>query len=152
MSINISEAVALLLDPDNRIAYQALQDLQAESEASDRVYPHMDQFSAMLDSDNSYVRTRGLTLLAYNARWDTDYKIDEVIDRYLKHITDVKPITARQCIKLLPMIAKYKPELKEDILSALYKANVSFYPDSMQTLVWKDIQTARRKIQKEETP
>ena len=152
MSINISETVALLLDPDSRVAYRALQDLQAESEASDRVYPHMDQFSAMLDSDNSYVRTRGLTLLAYNARWDTDYKIDEVIDRYLKHITDVKPITARQCIKLLPMIAKYKPELREDILSALYKANVSFYPDSMQTLVWKGIQTARRKIQKEETP
>ena len=49
-------------------------------------------------------------MLAYNVRGDRDNKIDEIIDGYLKHITDVKPITARQCIKLLPMIAKDKPE------------------------------------------
>ena len=79
---------------------------------------------------------------------EEDYKIDEVIDKYLKHITDVKPITARQCIKLLPIIAKYKPELKNDILSALYKADVSVYDDSMQPLVYKDIQKALKEIQK----
>ena len=66
----------------------------------------------------------------------------------MKHITDVKPITARQCIKLLPMIAKDKPELKEDILSALHKADVSFYEDSMRPLVYKDIQKALKEIQK----
>ena len=50
----------------------------------------MDRLSVIHDSDNSYVRIRGLTLLAYNAKWDKDYKIDEIIDKYLKHITDVK--------------------------------------------------------------
>ena len=108
----------------------------------------MDRLSDMLESDNSYIRTRGLTLLAYNARWDRDNKIDEIIDGYLKHITDVKPITARQCIKLLPVIAKDKPELKEDILSALRRADVSFYEDSMRPLVYKDIQKALKEIQK----
>ena len=33
----------------------------------------------MLDSDNSYIRTRGLVLLACHAKWDVDYKIDELI-------------------------------------------------------------------------
>jgi len=108
----------------------------------------MDRLSNMLDSDNSYIRTRGLTLLAYNAKWDKDYKIDEVIDKYLKHITDVKPITARQCIKLLPIIAKHKPELKNDVLSALHKADISIYEDSMQSLVYKDIQKTLKVIQK----
>ena len=108
----------------------------------------MDRLSDMLDSDNSYIRTRGLTLLAYNAKWDKDYKIDEVIDKYLKHITDVKPITARQCIKLLPIIAKHKPELKNDVLSALHKADISIYEDSMQSLVYKDIQKSLKVIQK----
>lgn len=102
----------------------------------------------MLDSDNSYIRTRGLTLIACSAQWDEDYKIDEIIDKYLKHITDVKPITARQCIKLLPLIAEHKPELKEDIRSALYKADISIYDDSMGPLVYKDIQKALKKIQK----
>lgn len=64
------------------------------------------------------------------------------------HITDVKPITARQCIKLLPIIAKYKPELRNDIISALHKANICVYDDSMQPLVYKDIQKALKKIQK----
>ena len=108
----------------------------------------MDRLSDMLDSDNSYIRTRRLTLLAYNAKWDKDYKIDEVIDKYLKHITDVKLITARQCIKLLPIIAKHKPELKSDILSKLHKADISISEDSMQSLVYKDIQKSLKVIQK----
>ena len=148
MSVNIAETFELLLDKNNNVAYKALQLLQKESEERNCVYPYMDRLSDMLDSDNSYIRTRGLTLLAYNAKWDKDNKIDEIIDKYLKHITDIKPITARQCIKLLPIIAEYKPELKNDILSALHKANISIYGDSMQSLIHKDIQKALNEIQK----
>ena len=145
---NIGETFELLFDKNNNVAYKAFQELQKESEETDCVYPFIDRLSDMLDSDNSYIRTRGLTLLAYNAKWDKEYKVDEIIDEYLKHITDVKPITARQCIKLLPIIAKHKPELKNDFLSALNKANISIYDDSMQPLVYKDIQKALKEIKK----
>ena len=145
---NIEETFELLFDKNNNVAYKALQELQKESEETDCVYPFIDRLSDMLDSDNSYIRTRGLTLLAYNAKWDKEYKVDEIIDEQLKHITDVKPITARQCIKLLPIIAKHKPELKNDILSALNKANISIYDYSMQPLVYKDIQKALKEIKK----
>ena len=148
VSLNIEETFESLLDKNNNVAYKALQKLQKESEETDCVYPYMDRLSEMLDSDNSYIRTRGLTLIAYNSKWDKDYKIDEIIDKFLKHITDMKPITARQCIKLLPIVAKYKPELKNDILSALNKANISVYEDSMQSLVYKDVQKALKEIQK----
>ena len=145
---NIGETFELLFDKNNNVAYKALQELHKESEETDCVYPFIDRLSDMLDSDNSYIRTRGLTLLAYNAKWDKEYKVDEIINEYLKHITDVKPITARQCIKLLPIIAKHKPELKNDILSALNKANISIYDYSMQPLVYKDIQKALKEIKK----
>ena len=145
---NIGETFELLFDKNNNVAYKAFQELQKESEETDCVYPFIDRLSDMFDSDNSYIRTRGLTLLAYNAKWDKEYKVDEIIDEYLKHITDVKPITARQCIKLLPIIAKHKPELKNDILSALNKANISIYDYSMQPLVYKDIQKALKEIKK----
>lgn len=138
----------MLFDKNNNVAYKALQELQKESEKTNAVYVYMDRLGDMLDSDNSYIRTRGLVLLAYNARWDIDNKIDEIIDEYLKHITDVKPIMARQCIKLLPMVAREKPELRNDICSALQKADISFYDDSMQPLVYKDIQKALKEIQK----
>ncbi|MCI9126722.1 MAG: SufBD protein [Eubacterium sp.] len=147
MTVNIAETFELLFDKNNKVAYKALQELQKESEEANCVYPYMDRLSDMLDSDNSYIRTRGLTLIAYNAKWDKDYKIDEIIDKYLRHITDVKPITARQCIKLLSIIVKYKPELRNDILSALHKANLCIYDDSMQPLVYKDIQKVLKEIQ-----
>lgn len=148
MSLNIAKTFESLFDKNNNVAYKALQELLKESEETDCVYPYIDRLSDMLDNDNSYIRTRGLTLLAYNAKWDKDYKFDEIIDKYLKHITDVKPITARQCIKLLPLVAKYKPELKNDILSALHKANICVYGDNMQPLVYKDIQKALNEIHK----
>ena len=148
MAADIAKTFELLFDKNNNTAYKALQELQKISEETDKVYPFMDRLGDMMDSDNSYIRTRGITLLAYNAKWDRDHKIDEMIDSYLKHITDAKPITARQCIKLLPMIAKSKPDLKDDILLALQKADVSVYADSMQPLVYKDIQKALKEIQK----
>lgn len=146
--LHVAETFALLFDKNNHIAYKALRDLQKESEETDHLYPYMDQLSTMLDSENSYIRTRGLTLLAYNAKWDKDCKIEKVLDQYLEHIMDAKPITARQCIKLLPMIAEYKPELREDILSALLQADISIYDSSMRPLVYRDIQKAVKEIQK----
>lgn len=148
MEMNVEDNFTLLFDRNNNTAYKALQTLQKECEESDRVYCYMDQLADMIDSDNSYIRTRGLTLIAYNAKWDKDNKIDEIIDKYLKHIEDVKPITARQCIKLLPLIVKNKPELRYDIVSALQKADVSIYADSMQSLVYKDIQNSLAEIEK----
>lgn len=147
MKENVDELYALLFDLNDKIAYKALQALQQLSEETADVYRYMDNFADMLDSDNSYIRTRGLTLIAYNAKWDIDHKVDELLDKYLKHITNIKPITARQCIKLLPKIAKAKPELKNDILSALRKANVSGFPDSMQSLLYKDIRNSLAEIQ-----
>ena len=148
MEINVVDNFRLLFEKNNNTAYKALQILQKECEKSDKVYCYMDKLADMIGSDNSYIRTRGITQIAYNSKWDKDNKIDEIIDEYLKNIEDVKPITARQCIKLLPMIAKNKPELKEDIVSALQKADISIYADSMQPLVYKDIQNSLAEIEK----
>lgn len=72
---NIAETFELLFDKNNNVAYKALQKLQKESAETDCVYPYMDRLSDMLDSDNSYIRTRGLTLIAYNAKWDKIIKL-----------------------------------------------------------------------------
>ncbi len=143
---NITELINMLCVKDNNTAYTAMKTLQNESNENNSVYSYMDKFADMMEDDNSYIRTRGLVLFASNAKWDVDNKIDEYIDRYLKHIVDKKPITSRQCIKMLPVIAKYKSELKTDIITALKKADISIYADSMQPLVYKDIQEALANI------
>ncbi|NMA85389.1 MAG: SufBD protein [Epulopiscium sp.] len=130
---------------DNQ-AYQCLKQLKDKSSHSAEVYEFFDTFAEMLSNTNSYIRTRGIVLIAANAKWDVDYKIDEIIDEYLKHIVDDKPITARQCIKALPSIVKYKPDLKNDIENALHRANPSRYKESMQSLIFKDIQKSLEDI------
>lgn len=143
---DVQELVYGLRDKNNKYAYQCLKQLEYESINSDTVYSYFDFFASMLNDANSYIRTRGILLIAANAKWDTDYKIDEIIDSYLKHIMDDKPITARQTIKALPAIAKYKPDLKNDICNALRSANLQIYRSNMQPLVYKDIQEALRTI------
>ena len=138
--INIEELVGNLTLKDNKKAYSSLKILLEESRKSDKVYAYFDRYAEMMEDENSYIRTRGLLLTAANARWDTENKIDEVIDAYLK------PITARQCIQALPEIAKYKPDLSEAIIQALERMDVSQYPDSMRPLVEKDIRAVLKEL------
>lgn len=144
---SVARAFDQLFSKDNSSAYKALQELQGISENTNLVYPYMDKLKDMLGSDNSYIRTRALTLIAHNARWDEGGKINGMIDAYLKHITDDKPITARQCIRLLPIIAEHKPELRVKIVEALRNANIGFFSESMRPLVRKDITEALLKIE-----
>lgn len=143
---SVAELIERLYSKDNRVAYQALQLLETRSEKSNSVYKFFDRFAEMIDHSNSYVRTRGIILISVNAKWDKENKIDEIIDNYLKHISDEKPITARQCIKALPSIARYKSDLVECIREALMKVDATIYGDSMQTLVYKDISSSLKKI------
>ena len=143
---SIAELINGLFDKNDKAAHKRLKELVSTSEPSNDVYKFFDTFADMIDSDNSYIRARGLLLISANAKWDKDCKIDEIIDKYLHHIMDEKPITARQCIKALPNIAKHKPELVDVICSALRKANPLRYADSMQSLVSGDIEAAIKAI------
>ena len=135
----VEELLEFLTSRNNSQAYQALKALEEMSAESNCLYPHMDKFIAMASSGNSYVRTRGLALIAHNAKWD----VDGIIDGYLEHITDEKPICARQCIKLLPLLAEAKPALAPKIV--INKTENEFtaqiphrYADSMRPLVQND--------------
>jgi len=145
---SITELIENLFSKDNKVAYQALQMLQTESEKSNAVYKFFDRFAEMIENNNSYIRSRGIILISANAKWDTENKINKIIEDYLKHILDEKPITARQCIKSLPNIAKYKSNLVEHIKETLLKADVTIYSDSMQALVYKDISSTLRQIKR----
>lgn len=134
----MEELIKNLYSSHTNIAYDCLKKLQELSYINNNVYGYFDEFAQMLDSKNSYIRTRGITLIACNAKWDKDNKINKIIDKYLDHIEDDKPITSRQCIKALESIVKNKPELIPTIKNRLLKINYLKYNDSMQALVFKD--------------
>ena len=80
-----------------------------------------------------------LYILAANAQWDEENRLDSILPDFLAHITDEKPITARQCIKALAQVGQVKPQYIPRILSCLRDADLSKYKDSMRPLIEKDI-------------
>ena len=144
--MDFDTCITRLTGKDAKAAYSLAQQITEESRASDAWYSHFDEFATLLSHKNSLVRNRAISILAANARWDRECRFDALLDEFLSHVTDVKPITARQCVAVLPEIAEVKPELIPRIRIALEQADLSSYPDSMRSLVLKDIVAALQEI------
>ena len=143
--MELDQLVQALTGSNDRYAYACLKELLMQSENSDAVFAYFDRFAAMMSAQNSYQRSRGLLLIAANAQWDTEGKVQEILPEYLRHITDEKPITARQCIRALPQLVAGQPALAPAVLQALQTAKPQ-YADSMQGLVQRDIAAAAQAI------
>ena len=139
--------IARLTGKNAKDAYAFAQQIVKESRASEIWYPYFDRVAELLRHKNSLVRNRAIAILAVNARWDREGKFDALLDEFLTHVTDVKPITARQCLAALPEVMEAKPALSPRIRSALEQADLSGYADSMRSLVLKDIVTVLQKIE-----
>ena len=136
----MEDLIENLYNLDNTIAYSCLKELEKISYSSKEVYKYFDKFVEMLDNKSSYIRTRGIVLISSNAKWDIDNKINLIINKFLEHIEDEKAITSRQCIKSLENIIKYKNELIPIIKNKLLKLNYLKYEESMQSLIFKDVE------------
>ena len=133
-----------LIAKDDKYACAFADKVISESQKTDEWYEYFDDFASLLDHPKSLVRNRVLYILAANAQWDEENRFDSILSDFLAHITDEKPITARQCIKSLAQIGLAKPQYIPRIVSGLQSADLSKYKDSMRPLIEKDIaETAR---------
>ena len=129
---------------DDKYACALADKIISESQETDAWYEYFDTFASLLSHPKSLVRNRVLHILAANAQWDEENRFDAILDDYLAHITDEKPITARQCIKALAQVGLAKPQYVEKILWSLRSADLSKYKDSMRPLIEKDIAETER--------
>ena len=134
-----TKVLAMLTSKDDKSACAYAEKIVSESRETNRWYGCFEEFSSLLEHPKSLVRNRALAILAANARWDEEDRFGLILDSFLSHITDEKPITARQCVKALAEIGKEKPQYIPKILSALQNADLSRYKDSMRPLIEKDI-------------
>ena len=135
--------LAALTGKDDKYACALTEKIIAESRESDEWYGYFEDFASLLDHPKSLVRNRAIYLLAANVQWDDKNRFDRILRTFLEHITDEKPITARQCIKALAPIGLAKPQYIPRILSSLEGADLSKYKDSMRPLIEKDIRETR---------
>ena len=131
--------IANLTAKDDKYACAFADKIISESQETDEWYEYFDDFASLLGHPKSLVRNRVLYILAANAQWDDEKHFDSIISDFLIHITDEKPITARQCVKALAQIGLAKPQYIPRILACLKSADLSKYKDSMRPLIEKDI-------------
>lgn len=136
---DIPQLVEWLSRKEDKLRYQAFLLLQSRSAQSDDVYPYWDDLKCKLSSDNSYQRSIGLMLLAENVRWDTENKMEGVMDDYLAILHDEKPITVRQCIQSLGIIVESLSQPPVKIVSALLSLNLMDIKETMRKSILLDI-------------
>ena len=135
----MQEIVAKLTAKDDRFACAFADRIIAESRQTDTWYKCFDAFATLLNHPKSLVRNRALHILAVNVRWDEENRFDAILPELLSHVTDEKPITARQCIQALAQVGLAKPQYIPQILDCFHNADLSKYKDSMRPLIEKDM-------------
>ena len=138
-SITKETIITGLTAKDDKYACALADKIISESRETDKWYEYFGDFATLLKHPKSLVRNRALHILAANAQWDDKNRFDAILPEFLSHITDEKPITARQCIKALSLVGKAKPQYIARILLALREADLSKYKDSMCPLIERDI-------------
>ena len=142
----MQDIIAELTAKDDKYACAIADKIISKSQDTDEWYEYFDEFALLLNHPKSLVRNRVLYILAANAQWDEENRFETIMSDYLAHITDEKPITARQCIKALAQVGEAKPQYIPRILSAFREADLSKYKDSMRPLIEKDILETEKRL------
>lgn len=139
---DIAFLIPLLNEQDDTVRYPAFLVLSARSKDQPDVYPYWNVFAEKLDSDNSFQRNIGATLVGLNVRWDEKRLFGTVFSRLMRQCTDEKPITARLTIQTIPGWAEYAPELLGETVAILTGINIMSFRETMRKLVLIDIMEA----------
>ena len=145
----MQEIIAKLTAKDDKYACAIADKIISESQDTDEWYEYFDTFASLLNHPKSLVRNRVLYILAANAQWDDENRFDAILDDYLAHVTDEKPITARQCIKALRQIGLAKPQYISRIITHFRNADLSKYKDSMRPLIERDMAETEKTLTKQ---
>ena len=141
-----AEIAAMLTAKDDKYACALADKIISESQETDEWYEYFDDVASLLDHPKSLVRNRVLHILAANAQWDAENRFDAILSDFLTHITDEKPITARQCVKALAQAGVAKPQYIPRILSCFQEADLSKYKDSMRPLIERDMTETKKAL------
>ena len=142
----MQEIINKLTAKDDKFACALADKIIVESRECDTWYEYFDAFASLLNHPKSLVRNRALHILAANAQWDVENRFDAILPEFLTHVTDEKPITARQCIQALAQVGLAKPQYIPQILDCFHNVDLSKYKDSMRPLIEKDMAEAEKTL------
>lgn len=116
-NINLAD----LSSPDPKVKYSCARDLLAIAKDSPaEVYPHIDYFVELLDSENNILKWTAIDIIGFLSKVDEEKRIDKLMGKLFGLLTTGNMITANHAITLTD-IALAKPELQKKIMAELLK-------------------------------
>ena len=95
----------------------------------EKLYPHMDFFTALLDSKYRILTWNAMAIIANLAKVDEDKKFDEIFDKYYGFLNDAYMVTVANVVGNSAKIALAKPYLAKKVTNELLKVeNISTTP------------------------
>jgi len=95
----------------------------------EKLYPHMDFFTALLDSNYRILTWNAMAIIANLARVDEDKKFDAIFDKYFGFLNDAYMVTVANVVGNSAKIALAKPYLTQKITNELLKVeNIATTP------------------------
>jgi hypothetical protein len=111
-----------LSSDDPKIKYGCARNLLTVARKNPgEVYPHLDLFIGLLDSENKIIKWTAIDVIGYLARVDKTKKIDELMRKFFVLLNTGNLITANHAIATLTNIALVKPEHQKKITEELLK-------------------------------
>lgn len=122
--INDPELVDLILEgvssDVSRVKFRSAKILKIISAKNpELIYPYIDFFIELLDSDNKIIIWNAMDILANLSAIDSENKINAIFEKYQKFIDNESMVTAAHVVDNSWKIAKSKPEYKERITESL---------------------------------
>ncbi|GMQ58728.1 hypothetical protein AN1V17_31230 [Vallitalea sediminicola] len=103
-------------------------------------YEYWDDFASLLSHKNSYHRDIGMILIGNLIAVDTNNKLEDVFDEYIKCIDDEKFMTAQCCVRNLKKIVKYREDMIGKIGNmVLHIEDITSYTKKQTELLKYDI-------------
>jgi hypothetical protein len=87
----------------------------------EKLYPHMDFFIALLDSNYRILTWNAMAIIANLAKVDEDKKFDAIFDKYYGFLNDAYMVTVANVVGNSAKIALAKPYLTQRITNELLK-------------------------------
>jgi hypothetical protein len=125
---HIPALLAGLRHPKARIKYGCEKVLRRISEeAPSLLYPNFEDFAALLEAENSFIKWGAILTLANLVQVDTEKRFDTLFERYFAPIGGPEMITAGNIVGAAARIARARPELTGRIVGEILKVETARY-------------------------
>lgn len=116
----LSEVFKGIFSDNAKVKYRCAKVLRNLSQTNpETLYPKWSFFVEMLESENTFLKSDAIFIIANLARVDWEKKFERIFQTYYGLLDDKSMVTAANLVKISPVIAKAKPALQSEVTNRL---------------------------------